>query len=194
MSTGTTKTNQLIAFAQSKPRRRYTAYHDRMNRNMTLALPTSAVSVIAVAGPGIAYADRAIPQPGAPCSGSAESSSAMVGSQTFSPQGEVLLCAQGDGPVSVWQHLDGIQRPVGTWFTYGPDATLNADDGFVPGTYWVGFARNGKCTVVQSTATGAPVEQTSASELMDFKLIEDLATITFRGNCDWRTGWQRAPG
>lgn len=112
----------------------------------------------------------------------------MVGSQTFSPQGEVLLCAKGDAPVSVWQHLDSIQRPVGIWFTYGPTATLNAADGFVPGTYWIAGARNGKCTVVQTPTTGAPVTRTSSSEKMDFQLIPDLATIAFSGNCDWRAG------
>ncbi|GAB3006351.1 hypothetical protein MBOU_07160 [Mycobacterium bourgelatii] len=153
-----------------------------------LALAVSTASFIAVAAAPLVRADRATPQPGAPCSGSADSSGAIVGSQTFSPQGEVLLCAKDADPISVWQHLDGIQRPVQIWFSYGPDATLNADDGFVSGQYWVAGARSGRCTVVQTPSTaGPPVVKTSNSERMDFKLIPDLATITFKGECDWRS-------
>jgi hypothetical protein len=60
-------------------------------------MTTLTGSVIAVMiSAGIARADNAVPTAGAACNKSAGSSFAMDGSQTFSPQGEVLLCLKGD--------------------------------------------------------------------------------------------------
>src|SRR5258708_33749446 len=77
----------------------------------------------------------------------------MNGAQPFSPEGEVLLCVKGD-PVSIWQHLDGIERPAQIWFTYGPEATLTAND-VTPGEHWIGFGGSG-CTAEQTSTTGGP--------------------------------------
>ena len=135
---------------------------------------------------GIAHADPVVPQAGAVCSQAANSSMAMVGSQTFSPQHEVLLCASAN-PKPVWQHLDDIQRPATIWFTYGPDATLSAGD-VSPGSNWIGFSGKG-CSVVQtSTKGGAPVTKPiqDVPDYTAFQVLPDVATLTLKGACQWR--------
>ena len=74
-----------------------------------------------MAATGIAHADPVAPQAGAPCWGF-EASSVLYDAQTLTPQSEVLVCVKTDQG-SQWQHLDGFQRPVETWFTYGPATT-----------------------------------------------------------------------
>jgi hypothetical protein len=135
---------------------------------------------------GIAHADPVVPQAGAVCSQAANSSMAMVGSQTFSPQHEVLLCASAN-PKPVWQHLDDIQRPATIWFTYGPDATLNTND-VASGSNWVGFGGKG-CSVVQtSTDGGPPVTKTiqDVPAYTAFQVLPNVATLTLKGACQWR--------
>src|SRR5690242_19674939 len=106
-----------------------------MRGGMTMAVATLAgAAVAALLGTGIAHADR-VPKVGNACRGSGDSSGAMAGSQTFAPNGEVLLCPTGD-PVAVWTHLAGIQRPATLWYTYGPPATLTAND-VTPGSPWI---------------------------------------------------------
>ena len=124
-----------------------------MKHRVTIAMTTVTGAVVAaMLGTGIAHADR-VPTVGNTCRGSGDSSGAMDGSQTLSPQGEVLLCVTGE-PAGVWQHLDGIQRPAQVWFTYGPPATLTADD-VTPGSHWIGFSGN-DCTATQTSTTGGP--------------------------------------
>jgi hypothetical protein len=138
----------------------------------------TAPTIAAVFAAGIAHADNA-PQPGAACM-------AMTGAQTISPQGEALLCVPG-GPAYVWQHLDGIQRPVQIWFTYGPDSTLAAGD-VTPGENWVGFGGHG-CSVAQTSTGGGPPVVKQIQDVPDytgFQLLPDLATVTFKGACTWR--------
>ena len=68
-----------------------------MKRSLTVTMTAlTGVTIAAVLATGIAYADRAVPKAGAPCGGSADSSGAMDGSQTFTAQGEILLCAKGN--------------------------------------------------------------------------------------------------
>jgi hypothetical protein len=145
----------------------------------------TASTSAAVLAAGIAHADRAVPQPGAACGGSVDSSGAMNGAQAFSPQGEVLLCVKGD-PVSVWQHLDGIQRPAQIWFTYGPDATSTAND-ITPGEHWIGFSGSG-CTATQTSTTGGPsvVTTVGGGPFTDLRLLPDLDTLKLKGSCTWR--------
>ena len=159
-----------------------------MPRSVTVARMTFTGSVMAVMlSAGIAQADSAVPIAGAACNKSAGSSFAMDGSQTFSPQGEILLCAKGE-PAGVWQHLDDIQRPAQIWFTYGPPATLTAGD-VTPGSHWIGFSGN-DCTAEQTSTTGGPpvVKPIQAgAPFTDFFLLQDLATLKLTGSCQWRT-------
>jgi hypothetical protein len=159
-----------------------------MPRSVTVATMTCTGSVMAVmVSAGIAQADIAVPKAGAACNKSAGSSFAMDGSQTFSPQGEILLCAKGE-PAGVWQHLDDIQRPAQIWFTYGPPATLTAGD-VTPGSHWIGFSGN-DCTAEQTSTTGGPpvVKPIQAgAPFTDFFLLQDLATLKLTGSCQWRT-------
>jgi len=160
-----------------------------MKYGVIAAMTVVTVSTIATEmAAGVAAADPVVPQQAAVCNKAAGSSGALDNAQTFAPNGDVLICTPGP-QVGLWQRVDGIQRPVEAWFTFGPEATLTAGD-VTPGQTWVGW--NGyagtTCTVEQtSTAGGPPVVMTiNYDQLQDFHLLPDLATLKFRGACDWR--------
>jgi hypothetical protein len=142
---------------------------------------------LVVAGP-TAHADNpAAPQPGNVCNKTGDSVAANDGAQTFAADG-VLKCVPGP-QVGIWERSDGIERPVHTWFTYGPTATLTGED-VIAGEYWVGspVRVDGFCTVAQTDASGGPpVTRTNSSPGMyfDFPLIADMATVKFTGYCNW---------
>jgi hypothetical protein len=123
-------------------------------------------------------------------------SGALDNAQTFTPQHDVLICTPG-AQVGLWQRVDGIQRPVETWFTYGPEATLTADD-ILPATSWVSVPAKVDvvCTVVQTPAGGGPpvTRANDTGHFVDFPLIPNLATLKLSGYCNWRKAWQRVPG
>jgi hypothetical protein len=114
----------------------------------------------------------------------------------LTPQNEVLICAKTDQG-SQWQHLDGFQRPVETWFTYGPETTLNAGD-ILPAFSWVSSPAKGDsvCAAVQTAADGGPpvTHTNNSGQYRDLQLIPNLATLKLSGFCNWRKAWQRAPG
>ena len=143
---------------------------------------------------GQANAETTTPQAGSPCWG-VEGSGALEDAQTFSPQGEVLVCVKNDQG-SVWQHLDGVRRPVETWFTYGSAQTLTVGD-ILPAISWVSASGSADevCTAVQTPSDGGtPVTHTNATGYFrDFALIPNLAALTLSGNCNWRKAWDRAP-
>jgi hypothetical protein len=160
-----------------------------MLRGVTLAMAT------VMAATGIAGADPASPQAGAPCWGF-EANSALEDAQTLSPQGEVLMCVK-TGESSQWQHLDGFQRPVETWFTYGPQTMLSAGD-ILPAFSWVSspVKVDSVCTAVQTPADGGPpvTHTNNSGQYQDFRLIENLDSLHLSGYCNWRKAWNRAPG
>jgi hypothetical protein len=149
---------------------------------MTLIM---AVLAAAMLSPVTADADP-VPKAGNACRGSGDSSGAMAGSQAFTPEGEVLLCPAGD-PVEVWTRLDAIQRPAEVWYTYGPPATLTADD-VTPGSHWIGFGGLDCSAAQTSTAAGPPVVKRvqAGSPFTDIPLLPDLAALTLTGSCQWR--------
>jgi hypothetical protein len=158
-----------------------------MKYRVTIAMTTVTSAVVAaMLGTGIAHADR-VPTVGNTCRGSGDSSGAMAGAQSFTPQGEVLLCPTSD-PVAVWTHLDEIQRPAETWYTYGPPATLTAND-VTPGGHWIGFGGNDCSAVQTSTAGGSPVVKPiqAGAPFTDVFVLPDLATLKLTGSCQWRT-------
>jgi hypothetical protein len=163
-----------------------------MKRHMLIAMATAAMSVMAASG--IAGADPTAPQAGTPCWGF-EASSALYDAQTLTPQGEALICVKTDQG-SQWQHLDGLQRPVETWFTYGPGTTLSAGD-IGPAISWVSspVKLDSVCTAVQTPSDGGPAETHTNNTGMyrDFHLIPNLATLQLSGFCNWRKAWNRAP-
>ena len=101
----------------------------------------------------------------------------MAGAQAFTPQGEVLLCPTGD-PVAVWTHLDEIQRPAEVWYTYGPPATLSAND-VTPGSHWIGFGGKDCSAIQTSTAGGSPVVRPiqAGAPFTDVFVLPDLTTL-----------------
>jgi hypothetical protein len=153
----------------------------------------SMVAMINAAG--IGNANPAAPQAGAPCWG-IEGSGALYDAQTLTPQGEVLSCVKNDQG-SQWQHLDGLPRPVETFFTYGPGATLSADD-ILPAISWVSSpaGAGSVCTAVQTPSDGGPpVTHTNhVGMYRDFHVIPNLGSMTLSGFCNWRKAWNRAPG
>jgi hypothetical protein len=158
-----------------------------MNHNLGLTMFSAALLVMGVAAPA-AYADNpAPPQPGTVCNMTADSPAANTGAQTFAADG-VLKCVAGP-QVGIWERIDGIERPVHTWFTYGSEATLTGED-VIAGEYWVGspVRVDGHCTVEQLDADGgAPVTRTNSSPGMyfDFPIIENVATMKMTGYCNW---------
>ena len=98
---------------------------------------------------------------------------------------------------SQWQHLDGLQRPVETWFTYGPSTTLSAGD-IGPANSWVSspVKLDSVCTAVQIPSDGAPpvTHTNDTGQYRDFHLIANLDTLQLSGFCNWRKAWNRAPG
>ncbi|MGE2816875.1 hypothetical protein ACQI5H_17285 [Mycobacterium heidelbergense] len=158
-----------------------------MRAGMTTAVATlTGAAIAALLATGIAHADH-VPKVGNACRGSGDSSAALDGSQTFTPQGEVLLCPAG-GPMAVWTHLAAIQRPATVWYTYGPPATLTAND-VSPGSHWIGFGGTDCSAVQTSTAGGPPVVKPiqAGAPFTDFFLLKDLATLKLTGSCQWRT-------
>jgi hypothetical protein len=164
-----------------------------MNRGMTVAAATATMSTMAAIG--VAHADPAAPQAGAPCWGF-EANSALDGAQTMSPQNEVLICVKS-GEGSQWQHLDGFQRPVETFFTNGPATTLSAGD-ILPAFSWVSspVKVDSVCTAIQTPSDGGPsvTHTNNSGQYRDFQLIENLNSLQLSGYCNWRKAWQRAPG
>jgi hypothetical protein len=151
----------------------------------TLTASTTTL-VLAV---GIARADPPVPQQGDVCNKTASSDAAMDNAQTFAPNGDVLICKPGP-QVGMWNRLDGIQHPIQTWFTYGPEATLSAGD-VTPGQWWVGFDGHSgtTCTVTQTSTSGGPPKVTTVNfdQMQDFQLLPDVASLKLKGPCDWRS-------
>jgi hypothetical protein len=167
-----------------------------MKRGMAAGMATFALSASAlVGGAGIAYAETGTPQAETPCWGY-QASGALDAAQTLTPQGEALLCVK-NGDASVWQHLDGLQRPVETWFTYGPSTTLTAGD-IGPAISWVSspVKVDSVCTAVQTPSDGGPSEThtNNTGQYRDFHLLPNMATLQLSGFCNWRKAWNRAPG
>lgn len=160
-----------------------------MNRNLTLATMTSATLLLGtiLGGPTAAGDNPAPPQPGIVCNKTGDSVAANDGAQTFAADG-VLKCVPGP-QVGMWERLDGIERPVHTWFTYGPTATLTGED-VIAGEYWVGspVRVDGFCTVEQTDGSGAPPvtrQNGSPGMYFDFPLIPNVATVKLSGYCNW---------
>ena len=160
-----------------------------MNRNLALLTMTFAASLLGFAAPlPNAFADNPpAPQPGNVCNKTGDSVAANDGAQTFAGEG-VLMCVPG-AQVGMWERVDGIQRPVHTWFTYGPTATLTGED-VIAGEYWVGspVRVDGICTEEQTDGSGGPpVTRTNSSPGMyfNFPLIPNVATVKFTGYCNW---------
>jgi hypothetical protein len=158
-----------------------------------VAMATAAMSVMAATG--IAGANPGAPQAGTACWGY-EASDALYDAQTLTPQGEALICVKTDQG-SQWQHLDGLQRPVETWFTYGPSAMLSAGD-ILPAFSWVSspVKVDSVCTAVQTPSDGGPsvTHTNNVGQYRDFRLIDNLDTLQLSGFCNWRKAWNRAPG
>lgn len=156
-----------------------------MKRGVTAAMLTAS-AVGAIVATGIASADPAVPKAGAACNVAAGSPAANNGAQTLTPQREVLICESGDN-AGVWQQLDGLQRPVRNFFTYGPGIGLTGGD-VTAGEWWAGMANNEgtKCTEAQTDGSGRPpVSQTNKGDVFDFELIPNLTTLTLSGHCNW---------
>jgi hypothetical protein len=143
-----------------------------MKRGLTAAMATFTTSMVAMMiAAGIANAEPGAPQADAPCWG-----------------------IEGSG---ARHHLDGLQRPVETFFTYGPGAVLSASD-ILPATSWVSApaGAGSVCTAVQTASDGGPpvAHTNTRGQYTDFLLTPNLASMELSGYCNWRKAWQRAPG
>jgi len=105
------------------------------------------------------------------------------------------MCVKGDQG-SHWQHVDGVQRPVHSWFTYGPTETLHGDD-VIPGEWWVGVPVkvDSICAVEQQPSTGGPSEGRSnnTGQYFGFQLLPNLDVLSLKGYCNWETSPDLSP-
>jgi hypothetical protein len=91
---------------------------------------------------------------------------------------------------NVWQHIDGLQRPVHYFYTFGPTATLFPPD-LNLGEFWDGVSttRNDLCAETQSLNDGRSETLTNnggQSQYFGFTLSPDMTRLDLGGNCRWQ--------
>lgn len=164
-----------------------------MGRRVNAAITTLTALVTAgvMAAPVVSADPPAQPQAGASCD-----TAQQPNAQTF-PKGregasepDVLMCVKGDQG-NVWQHIDGIQRPVHYFYTYGPTETLFPADVNL-GKFWdgVGATTNDLCAETQSFSDGRQPEtltnNSGSGMYFGFTLKPDMVRLDLKGNCRWQ--------
>jgi hypothetical protein len=163
-----------------------------MGRRVNAAMTTLTSLVIAgvMVAPVVSADPPAKPQAGASCE-----MAQQLNAQTF-PNGrsgasepDVLMCVKGDQH-NVWQHIDGLQRPVHYFYTYGPTETLFPAD-LNLGEFWdgVGATQNDLCAETQSFNDGRSETLTNnggQSQYFGFTLKPEMTRLDLGGNCRWQ--------
>jgi hypothetical protein len=160
-----------------------------MKRDAAKAITICFASIMAaVVTSPVAIADPA-PQPkaGASCQLADPDSQTFAEPRSGSAEPKVLLCTGNQG--RTWQPIDGLQRPVHKFYTYGPTAILYPPD-LNLGELWdgVGATTSDICVESQSFADGRPQETGSnnTGQYFGFTLSPDMTILTLKGNCRWQ--------
>ena len=95
-----------------------------MGRGATLAMTTFAAAIVAavVPAPCVSADSPAQPQAGAPCDAADPNAQTFAKPRYGTSEPEVLMCVGDQG--RRWQQIGGLQRPVHSFYTYGPTETL----------------------------------------------------------------------
>jgi len=159
-----------------------------MGRGATRAMTTFAATIAAalVVAP-VGAADPPVqPKDGAPCDAADPDSQTYANPQAGAAAPDVLLCV-GFRPRH-WQRVNGLQRPVNKFYTYGPTETLLPGDVNL-GDWWdgVGSTTDAVCVEEQSFSDGRPPETRSnnAGQYFGFRLSPDMSRLSLKGNCRW---------
>jgi hypothetical protein len=159
-----------------------------MGRGATRAMATFAATIVAalVAAP-VGFADPPVaPKDGAPCDAADPNSQTFAKPRSGTAEPEVLLCVGFQG--RRWQRIDGLQRPVHFFYTYGPTETLYPADVNL-GEFWdgVGSTTDAICVEEQTFTDGRPPETRSnnVGQYFGFPLSHAMASLSLKGNCRW---------
>jgi len=147
-----------------------------------------AVTIVAaLALAPAAGADPAVaPRDGASCDAAGPDSQTFAKPRSGAAEPEALLCVGFDG--RRWQRIDRLQRPVHSFYTYGPTATLYPGDVNL-GDWWdgVGATTDSICVEEQMFSDGRPPETRSnnVGQYFGFKVSPAMTSLSFKGNCRW---------
>jgi hypothetical protein len=159
-----------------------------MRRGCVRAMATFAATIVATlfAAP-TGFADPAVqPKDGDSCDAADPNSQTFAKPRSGRAEPEVLLCVGFQG--RRWQQIDRLQRPVHSFYTYGPTETLFPGDVNL-GDLWdgVGATTDAICVAEQTFSDGRPAEVRSnnVGQYFGFKLSQDMAGLNLKGNCRW---------
>jgi hypothetical protein len=149
----------------------------------TFAATVAATLFVAPVG----LADPAVqPKDGASCDAASPDSQTFAKARVGTAEPEVLQCVGFQG--RRWQRIDRLQRPVHSFYTYGPTETLYPGDVNL-GDWWdgVGSTTDAICVEEQSFSDGRPAEikSNNVGQYFGFKLSPDMASLSLKGNCRW---------
>jgi hypothetical protein len=155
-----------------------------------IAVTTVTASIIAMAVDApVASADPPVqPQAGAACDIAGLNTQTFANPQSYVTQPDVLMCVKGDQGLR-WAPVDGIQRPLHNWITYGPTQTLHPDDVIV-GEFWDGVpvTMDSICVEEQTFPTGGDPETKSnnTGQYFGFTLSPNMTSLRLKGYCTWQ--------
>jgi hypothetical protein len=146
----------------------------------------ATVAATLVAAP-VGSADPAVqPKDGASCDAASPDSQTFAKPRSGTAEPEVLQCVGFQG--RRWQRIDSLQRPVHSFYTYGPTDTLYPGDVNL-GDWWdgVGATTDAICVEEQTFSDGRPAEikSNNVGQYFGFKLSPDMASLSLKGNCRW---------
>jgi hypothetical protein len=162
-----------------------------MARPTTLAMSTffaatAVAAVVAVAAPVVSADAPAQPQAGAPCDAAEPDSQTFANPRNGTSEPEVLKCVGNQG--RRWQPIGALERPVHSFYTYGPTETLYPADVNL-GDFWdgVGATTNDICVEQQTFNDGRPVETktNNVGQYFGFTVSPQMTSLSLKGNCRW---------
>jgi hypothetical protein len=147
----------------------------------------AATLVAAVVAAPVVSADPPVqPQAGAPCDAADPNSQTFANPQSAMSAPEVLKCVGNQG--RRWQPIGGLERPVRSFYTFGPTETLYPGDVNL-GDFWdgVGSTTDAICVEEQTFSDGRPPETktNNVGQYFGFTVSRQMASLNLKGNCRW---------
>lgn len=151
-----------------------------MYRFAAMVVAAMVVAPVGVADPPVQ------PKDDAPCDAAGPDSQTFAKPRSGTAEPEVLLCVGFQG--RRWQRIDRLQRPVHSFYTYGPTETLYPGDVNL-GDWWdgVGSTTDAICVEQQTFSDGRPPETSTnnVGQYFGFKVSPDMTSLNLKGNCRW---------
>jgi hypothetical protein len=159
-----------------------------MGRGATRLLATFVTTIVTalLVAPVVAADPVVAPKDGAPCNAADPDSQTFAKPRSGAAEPEALLCV-GFLPRH-WQRIDRLQRPVHSFYTYGPTETLYPGDVKL-GDWWdgVGATTDSICVQEQMFSGGQPpaTSGNNVGQYFGFKVSPDMTSLNLKGNCRW---------